>query len=360
MAEGVRELDLRLSEKSVLLPSSSEEVKAIVRGLRRAGVKIKGAAIGEDVGVEAAAGTRRTARTVDGRIAKGRKRADRVGHLCKKVKWAAKLGTTGVQPAHMYGHQAVGASRRQVNAMRRNLKAASHLGPTKGCVATVIRWVHGENVDPLVTVRLQQLDEWFHIWEGSDVAERRQLRKHWRKVMPELVACSDRWSMSSGPVAATICTLAQVGCRPAAPDRWMSPRGSMALVSFTPHAKSLIREEVRQDLEALAANEAAEHANGRGIGDRILLGPARAAKRYFIKNKRWKEAAAVDHLVIGSLLGPAPKPDGSYRNESYCVRCGKRRVATRLHTLWLCEGNRAIDDPLVKDGDYLIKAAIEG
>ncbi len=116
VAEGIKELDLRLSDKSVLLPASSPTAQAVVKGLREAGVGIRAAAVGEDVGIAATAGTRRVASTLDARIARGKRRAERVGYLCKKVKGAAKLGKTGVRPQQEYGHQAMGASRSKSTA----------------------------------------------------------------------------------------------------------------------------------------------------------------------------------------------------------------------------------------------------
>ncbi len=360
VAKEVADLDLRLSDKSVLIPASSNVVREIVRGLRNEGVKIKAANAGEDVGIATTGGTRRCAATLNERIRKARARAQRVGYLCTKVKSAAKLGRTGVQPMQQHGHQACGASRRQVDAMRRNLKLASHMGPTRGCLATTIRWVHGEGVDPLVSLRLEQFEAWFDLWEKAGTEERRRIRRHWMRVMPSLVSDDDRWSRSNGPAAGVICALAEIGWRPAAPDRWRSPRGAMAMIGCTPYANALVREELRLDLEARAAREAEEHHDSAGIGDRILLGPARAAKRFFLKAGRWREAAAIDHLVCGTLWDPQPRADGTFCSEAFCNRCGKRKVATRLHTLWLCEANAEIPDPIVAETAHFVKQAIVG
>ncbi len=359
VAQEVADLDLRLSDKSVLVPASSRVVREIVSGLRSEGIKIRAANTGDDVGVATTGGTRRCAATLNARIKRARARAQRVGYLCTKVKSAAKLGRTGVQPMQQYGHQACGASRRQVDAMRRNLKMASHMGPTRGCLSTTIRWIHGEGADPLVTMRLEQFEAWFDLWEKADTVERRRIRKHWVRVMPTLVAAEDRWSKSNGPAAGIICALVEMGWRPAAPDRWRSPRGMMAMVGCTPYADALIREELRRDLEACAAKEAEAHHDSSGIGDRILLGPARAAKRFFVKAGRWREAAAVDHLVCGTLWDPQPRSDGSYCAEAYCNRCGKRRIATRKHTLWLCDANERIPDPIITESAHLVKMALE-
>ncbi len=176
-----------------------------------------------------------------------------------------------------------------------------------------------------------------------------------------LVSNLARWSQSCGPAVATINSLIEAGWKPAAPDRWRSPRAEMAMVSATPYANALIKQELRSDMEAVVANEAEEHADGQGIGRSINLGPARAAQRFFIREGRWREAAAVDAIVCGTIWDPKPREGGDqeYRNEEFRCRCNKRRLATRLHTLWLCPDNGKCEDPLAKDTADLVKEAAE-
>ncbi len=121
-----------------------------------------------------------------------------------------------------------------------------------------------------------------------------------------LVGDQLRWKAACGPITGTINTLIDAGWKPAAPDRWLSPKGEMALVGATPYANAHVRAEVRSDLEAAAAREASEHAVGEGIGDCVRLGLARAAKRFFLKHRRWRDAAAVDHIVCGTMWDPSP------------------------------------------------------
>ena len=51
VSEGMSELDLQLSDKSVLLPASSATARSVVSILRREGVQIKAATQAEDVGI---------------------------------------------------------------------------------------------------------------------------------------------------------------------------------------------------------------------------------------------------------------------------------------------------------------------
>ena len=67
VASEVKRLDLTLSDKSKVLPDSHATRRAVTI-LNKEGVPIKVAKIGDDVGVEMAAGARRVAATLNNRI----------------------------------------------------------------------------------------------------------------------------------------------------------------------------------------------------------------------------------------------------------------------------------------------------
>ncbi len=355
---GVMELDLRISDKSLLLPSSSPVVKRIVKRLRTAGVRISAAASADDLGVQTAAGRRRVTSTMYKRISRGGRRAAGVRKICRVVQRAHVLGKTGVNPMQSYGHQGMGVSPTMLVPLRRNMKKATHLGDSKGCVATTIRWAHGDRCDPAVELRCQQVDAWMKLWRGADPEMRRRIRRFGMSSLPQLAKADDRWSRAKGTITGTICTLLEVGWIHAAPDRWRTRNGTMAMVGATSYADAVVLSEVRKQLEINVAREAEAHSHGQGIGDKISLGPARAAKRYFLNAGRFKEAAAVDYIVTGALQDPFPRADGNLRQEDMCNRCGGTKPATRLHLGWLCPDNRKCTDPLVQDTESLVKTAV--
>ncbi len=103
----------------------------------------------------------------------------------------------------------------------------------------------------------------------------------------------------------------------------------------------------------------AEH-DCAGLGGEFRLGPARAARRYFLSKGRRREAAAVDYIVAGALCDPVPKADGSFDDTQKCQRCGGERVATRLHDLWLCEDNAKCGEDEVVETQGLRREACLG
>ncbi len=151
----------------------------------------------------------------------------------------------------------------------------------------------------------------------------------------------------------------EIGWVPSAPDQRRTQRDTMAMVGATSYSDALILSEVRALLEANVAREAERHSHGSGIGEKISLGPARAAKRFFLKAGRTKEAVAVDYIVTGALQDPIPRLDGRFRCEDMCNRCGGVKPATRLHLSWLCPDNKACSDPLVQDTEKLAATAIK-
>ena len=117
---GVKELDIFLSDKSVLL-SNTGIANLIASELNKRGITISVKDSAPDLGIETAAGRQRCAAGQNSRIKKAKARAKRGGYLTRIDSTAHKLGPTGVQPQQAYGHVAQGASRCQTTQMRRNL-----------------------------------------------------------------------------------------------------------------------------------------------------------------------------------------------------------------------------------------------
>ncbi len=358
---GVDELGLRLSDKSVILPAGSATAEAAAGAMREMGIPMRTVATADDLGIEAAAGRRRAVASTNVRIRRGAKRARRVHGLTKVFKEAAKLAPTGVAPMQSYGHVAQGASCSQVEAMRRNMKLCTHLGRLRGCMTTTLKWVFGSGCDPAVSIRVEQLGEWCDIWADATSGKRQRIHKQWMRLMPSLVNNSGRWSVSGGPMAATICTLVEIGWKPISPSAWLVEEGLVAYVSGTAYAKAHILARAAQDLEKILCKAAEAHAHGNGLGGHLNLQAARKAKAHLVKQGRYTEAAAVDYIVTGVYADPPAREEGTPRPaEEFCHRCGGTVLDTRWHALYGCPGNESIDDPIMERTKHLITRASEG
>ena len=180
--------------------------------------------------------------------------------------------------------------------------------------------------------------------------------------MPGIVQNENRWKTVSGPMAATISTLVEIGWKPVAPDAWIIASGNaVARVAGTAYAKAHILVQATKDMETKLAKEAGLHEHSSGIQNTIELQAARRAKAFFIKEKRYAEAAALDFVVTGAF-GDHPKcVDGErQKSEHLCHRCSKGIVATRWHQLHECDDNHSIDDPIMRKTHHIAKKAKAG
>ena len=156
--EGTAKLGLTLSGKSTLLANDKSLGKLIVGHLGDEGVPICLGTSATDLGIETAAGTKRCAADQWKRIWKGRRRAKRVNRLCK-INSEQKLTMTSIQPVHVHGHTAQGASTAQVNAMCKNLKMGTVLGKTQVCAISTVAWFFDKKRVPQTATRVDQVSE---------------------------------------------------------------------------------------------------------------------------------------------------------------------------------------------------------
>ena len=90
-------LKIEISEKSTILPAN-KFTKRICRIANREGIQLSVAASGVDIGVDTAAGSRRTTKQQRKRIQTARRRAKRALVIAKADKRARKLATTNIKP----------------------------------------------------------------------------------------------------------------------------------------------------------------------------------------------------------------------------------------------------------------------
>ncbi len=269
--DGTRQLDLPLSNKSVLLPAGDPTTECIARELRREGVAIRTSKAADDLGIGCTAGRKRTAKTMTKRITTAAVKASRTHRMAKINKLAAKLAKPGVIPTQSYGHQAQGVGKTLMAQMRKNVKMCTHMGSLRGCTTTTIWWCLGASADPAIRIPMEQLAEWQDIWTGADEDQRRRIRRQWMRVMPGLIKDANRWRAVTGPLSATVCTLHDIGWKPAGPAHWRVNPHLMAHVGGAMFAKADIMLKAQADIVSRLADEASAHDHGKGINGSSLL-----------------------------------------------------------------------------------------
>ena len=159
----VKRLGLILSTKSKIFPENIL-TRQVAKILTEKVIPLDTVKTADDVGVELSGGTTRAGTTLDNRILKkGAPRADRVAGLVMENIEATKLAMSGVQPTQAYGQQAMGASKVQQKAMRKNLQNCLRFGGTASCTTTTIAWTFGLSADPFIRMPLEQIDMWAQV-----------------------------------------------------------------------------------------------------------------------------------------------------------------------------------------------------
>ncbi len=336
--DGTRSLDICLSGKSVLLPAGDPTTERIASELRKEGVMIRTCRTADDLGVGCTAGRGRTTKTMKKRLNTAAVKASRIHRMAKVNKTAAKLAGPGVIPTQSCGHQAQGVGGALMSQMRRNVKKCTHMGSLRGCTTTTIWWCFGAGADPAVRLPLEQLAEWQGIWAASGEEQRRRIRRQWMRMMPKLIKDHNRWRAARGPMSATICTIRDIGWKPAGPAHWRVNTHLMAHVGGTTFAKAHILMKAQGDIMKRLANAASTHDHGKGISDCILLNGARRAKKLLVAEGDYAAAAAIDYVVTGVYRDPPgiDKESNVTCPSWHCPRCGETAAKPRLHELCDC------------------------
>ena len=122
--------------------------------------------------------------------------------------------------------------------------------------------------------------------------------------MPALLLGDKKWTEAIGPMRATILTIDQLGWKPIRPNVWLTHDKEVAvdLDLKTPDALTQIRDAIEDRASTLAWAAAGKHFLAGGTESGVpFLRPAREARRYLVKERRFTEARALDAVVTGSV-----------------------------------------------------------
>ena len=127
VADGLNDLRLTVSGKSVMLASSEELLHKTAERIRTKGKTIKVAKVGRDLGLSAAGGRRRTTLVTSIRAVKVKRRAKRANDLHRwSGRKATKMYTAGLAPAQAYGLESHGAA---PSTLKKRRATAAKLSP---------------------------------------------------------------------------------------------------------------------------------------------------------------------------------------------------------------------------------------
>ena len=357
--EGLKGEGFSVSGKSVLICSDRDMRVSIGKKLRDAGINVKIDSIAKDLGVDAAAGTRRTTKWQRSRIQKVKARAKRVSWMRKRTAKAKKLYLSNLWPAMAYGVSGYGVAPTTLRSMR-TIAGRAALCAEGQCVTTAIALELGGWSDPALSTRAIVIADWAWLWKTAG-GNRTRYRVTWHRLKGKLDN-KNRWKMVKGPMAATIATLYDLGFDPLMPDKWITPHkvvwnyNDEYVQENTQFYKDLLLEYVNDQ----SWKKAAEHRNGAGLEKGADFTVIRKHLACLEKNDMCGKAALLRKAAVAGMWPRQRAHEANLVRQSTCPRCGKY-PETEFHRIWQCEKNLEINDPIIaKTKDLEMRAAVLG
>ena len=330
----------------------------------KAGIPATSSLRARDLGMDAGSGRRRSTGIFRARIAKARRRLQKLKVIKRYNKYAFKLHNTNLWPTATFGASAMGVAPSSIKLLRRHAGQAA-LGRHGQCSTSAIAIQFRDGADPAVRIRTQIISQWIGIWVAASEEKRQEIVTLWPRQIHRLQH-SARWSRVKGPMQATIATLIDLGWVPNHPDRWMEPPPSDILWTITgPGDLEAFKKAIGRSAMASLWNSADAHHCGKGLGGRGSTGCGPDLKSFKRRLKKYQDDGKDDHymalLVAGS--GACWPRDRKYSTNiigtQECSRCGCP-CEDMMHFLWGCPANCEILDDAVQDSQSLAQVALRG
>ena len=347
IAAALRARNIEISDKTVVVACRRIVAKRIAKRLGQAiGLKLRAAGAADDLGVETAAGARRTGATAAKRRSKARQRARRVGAMARRNPQAGRLYATGVKPQGSFGACVQGTCPTAMAQHRRTAALAVAPPGRHCCTTTVLWWKLGQRHDPGISMVVDQITLFFALWNKHLPPRMRPcLQRQWNRFAPVYAEGIMDWKSVTGTMQATLLTLLGLGFDVNTFRCWKAPSGKVFNpVEVARTGLGPLLHEVNSSTVARIWHRASRrlHAGGLEHGPPGLA-PAAVARAEFLQDDRHEHVKALD-LV---LCGGAWSPDGLRT-----CRCGLTQV-TAAHFYWTCPKLVESSEPCIKDTLHL-------
>lgn len=154
----------RISKKSTFTTSDAALGQMIHKELAQQVIEVTLGSSSKDLGIGTAAGGRRTAKVLNGRVAKTKNRTKKVKRLLKVNKKASKLFSTGIYPQVTWGHSASGMPPSTLKTIRAMAAATTAVSMGGKCSTTSVAITHGIPKDLAIRIRIEHISEWAILW----------------------------------------------------------------------------------------------------------------------------------------------------------------------------------------------------
>ena len=225
----LRESNLVISEKTVVLANRKSTRLEIVRKLAREGLVCGHGLAAKDLGVGIALGRGRCTGVLKHRIKSTRGRVGRIKVLRRTHPRAAKLVNTGAMPQATFGKEVCGVSPGDMSKLRAFAAQAVSTSSKGQCATTLIILNLGRNYDPQVKCVVDQVRNWLWIYGTLDGAEKLRTVRAWRKCNEHLMKAINGepqpFRRVRGPMGATIAMLHEIRWKTGGPGVWTDREG---------------------------------------------------------------------------------------------------------------------------------------
>ena len=183
ITDGLQALHLDVAQdKTVVVGTHADAADALKQALALANIRVKSAAHGRDLGIDAGTGRRRCTAIVRQRLLEVRKRMLKAKQMHKWSKGkASRLFTGSMFPAATYGVEATGMSYSVMQSLRASAAALSPHNGQGGCTTTIIAAGFKDGWDPAVRIRRQIVATWLDLWHTAAPKTRFEARITWER-----------------------------------------------------------------------------------------------------------------------------------------------------------------------------------
>ena len=322
-----------ISSKTVVLGSKARIRANIVAYARTLGHSFAQSISARDLGIDSALSRRRTVRVSAGRQKRARARGSRNVLLCRARAGARKLMRGGALAQGLWGHQIHGVAPSRLRRLRAMMAKAACPGKSGGMSSTtLIHLSYHPRADPAVFVPRNIVMSYLtHVQRGS--LDMDDVSAVWGTIHARL-SSGNRWAKATGPLAATMCTIMDLGWDPRRPCVWEGAEGERYIVDNTASladSAQLLEDTIITQLWVKAS---VNHL-GFGLGQQPAF---QEVYRYFTKLRLRdpRQAQVALRLLAGGWWTEARLHlcNMQGHNEGRCRHCGARGDAA--HHLWMC------------------------
>lgn len=164
---------------------------------------------------------------------------------------------------------------------------------------------------------------------------------------------------TTGPIAATINSMKDIGWHPVSPAVWVQPdTGKLIRLLDENGHKTQIKTELREHIVKQLWTEEATRDDAKGTekGEPDLQ-IARGIRAEFTSKGNTAAAKAIDGMIMGTFSDPKPDDQGFFANEHLCILCDRKAVADAWHITYGCPRHENSTDKFIDNTNkYRLRA----